>query len=153
MSKQNYNSSLGTGKAEKESELTPLFSTANVCLLTKKIGNLIYYAEYQRVWGPGRHRETYKVFDEVPQFLSISLASALCGLSRKTFTARFIGAGLVKPSTPVGLSRAVIPRWDLEEGLGRKFTLKDCLEAERRLAATRRYQRDYERRQNRKGNH
>jgi hypothetical protein len=86
------------------------------------------------------------VLEDVPQFLTISLASALCGLSRKTFTARFIGAGLVKPSTPLGVNRALIPRRELEAVLGRRFTLKDCQEAEKRLAATRRYQRNYARR-------
>jgi hypothetical protein len=93
------------------------------------------------------------MLNEVPQFLNISLSAALCGLSRKTFTARFIGAGLVRRSTPLGVSRALIPRRELEAVLGRRFTLKDCQEAEKRLAASRRYQRNYARRQNRKGNH
>ena len=93
------------------------------------------------------------MLEDVPQFLTISLAAALCGVSRQTFKARFIGAGLVRLSTPRRVSRALIPRRELEAVLGRGFTLRDCQEAEKRLAAGRRYQRNYARRQNREGNH
>lgn len=91
------------------------------------------------------------MFENIPQCLSISLASALCGLSRKTFRARFIRTGLVKLSwdhlwKPAWTGRGFLYRHEVEKAVGRKFTMHDYGTAERRLERARCYQRDYSRR-------
>jgi hypothetical protein len=89
------------------------------------------------------------MLDEIPQFLSISLAAALAGLSRKSFCNRFLSAGLVKLSwqhlwRPPDTGRGFIYLSALEHALGRKLTLKDIHAAEKRLEPARRRARAYQ---------
>ena len=95
------------------------------------------------------------MLEEIPEFITISLAAALAGLSRKTFRARFLSTGLVKLSwdhlwQPPDTGRGFIYRSALEHALGRKFTLKDINAAERRLEPARRRSRQYQRTYRRK---
>jgi len=90
------------------------------------------------------------LYTDIPQYLSYSLAAALAGLSRKTFKARFIKTGRVKPScehlwrTP-GTGRAFIYLWQLQKALGRTFTLEDVQEADHKLEKARERARRYRR--------
>ena len=90
------------------------------------------------------------MLEEIPEFITISLASALAGLSRKTFKRRYISTRLVNLSwdhlwQPVGTGRGFLYRWELEKALGRKFTLAEYCAADRRLAPARRRSRLYQR--------
>jgi hypothetical protein len=91
------------------------------------------------------------MLNDVPQFLSISLASKLVGLSAAAFKQHFLTTELVKikPDT-WGSKRRYVWRCDLEQAIGRRFTLAEAQRADRQLQPRRAYQQTYRRRQNRK---
>lgn len=84
---------------------------------------------------------------ELPQFLSISMAAKLCGMSVKTFRHAYLYSRVIQTTSalwrPEGTGRQYIIRAYLEKALGRKFTLEECQAADARLEKRRAWQRRY----------
>jgi hypothetical protein len=87
------------------------------------------------------------MLDEIPEYLSISLAAKLCGTSTMTFKRTYIETGAVQLYypylDPAGSGRQYIIRAWLETAVGRKFSLADCQAADAKLEKRREYQRAY----------
>jgi hypothetical protein len=89
------------------------------------------------------------VLRDLPEQLSLSLASKLAGLSNKAFKRLYVATKLVKylPDTlwHDGTGRGYIWRWELEKALGHRISEEECQAADRKLDGRRRYQRLYRR--------
>ena len=77
-----------------------------------------------------------------PEHVSLSLGALLANVTRRCFTRRFVGAGLLAIARTEG-GRPHVRLTDLEGLLQRRFSADDILRAERQLDKGRAKQRQY----------